>query len=88
MIDSNGNKVRVTKQIVVEQLKQHLGLYNSEVVFFDDLQPQTKHCCLGYPGIVRLSLLSWTFSDEDGNIIVQYFLCPRCKKLLIYRDFM
>lgn len=88
MIDAQGNKIRVTRQIVVESLRQALKLPNVEIVYFDDLKESTKHCCLGYAGIVHLTLNYWTFSDEDGNIIVQYFLCPRCGKLLVYRDFM
>ena len=88
MLDANGNKIRVTRQLVVDSLKQALGYPNAEVVYFDDLKETTKHCCLGYAGILHLSLNYWTFSDEDGNIVVQYFFCTRCGKLLVYRDFM
>ena len=88
MLDMNGNKIRVTRSLVVEELKKSLNGQVSEFQYFEDQKPTTRHCCRNYPGICRLSANQWTFSDEDGNIIVPYFWCPRCYKLLVYSDFM
>ena len=75
MLDANGNKIRLTRTLVVDALKAAL-------------KPITKHCCQGYAGVCHLNAQQWTFADEDGNIIVPYFWCPRCHKLLVYSDFM
>ena len=67
MLDVNGNKIRLTRTLVVDALKASL---NGQVSEF------------------HLNAQQWTFADEDGNIIVPYFWCPRCHKLLVYSDFM
>lgn len=85
----NKSSMRVTKAVVLQALKNHFGTPNIEHVYFDDKSPLTKHCCIGYPEILVLPLTQWQFLDEDGKIIiVEYFRCSRCGKLLVYRDFM
>jgi hypothetical protein len=82
-------KMRITKSYVVEMLKNALGIPFAETVYYDDRKMETRHCCLDEAGIKHLALNQWQFSDEDGKIIiVEYFVCPRCGKLLVYRDFM
>ena len=82
-------KMRITKSYVVEMLKNALGIPFAETVYYDDRKTETRHCCLDEAGIKHLALNQWQFSDEDGKIIiVEYFVCPRCGKLLVYRDFM
>lgn len=82
-------KMRITKSYVVEMLKNALGISFAETVYYDDRKTETRHCCLDEAGIKHLALNQWQFSDEDGKIIiVEYFVCPRCGKLLVYRDFM
>lgn len=82
-------KMRITKSYVVEMLKNALGIPFAETVYYDDRKMETRHCCLDEAGIKHLALNRWQFSDEDGKIIiVEYFVCPRCGKLLVYRDFM
>lgn len=82
-------KMRITKSYVVEILKNALGIPFAETVYYDDRKTETRHCCLDEAGIKHLALNRWQFSDEDGKIIiVEYFVCPRCGKLLVYRDFM
>lgn len=88
MLDVNGNKIRLTRSLVVEELKKALNGQVSEFQYFKDQKPTTRHCCKNYPGICHLNANQWTFNDEDGNIIVPYFWCPRCHKLLVYSDFM
>lgn len=88
MLDANGNKIRLTRTLVVDALKAALTGQVSEFQYFDDQKPVTKHCCQGYAGVCYLTAQQWTFADEDGNIIVPYFWCPRCHKLLVYSDFM
>lgn len=82
-------KMRITKSYVVEMLKNALGIPFAETVYYDDRKTETRHCCLDEAGIKHLALNQWQFSDEDGKIIiVEYFVCPRCGKLFVYRDFM
>ena len=82
-------KMRITKSYVVEMLKNALGIPFAETVYYDDRKTETRHCCLDDAGIKHLALNRWQFSDEGGKIIiVEYFVCPRCGKLLVYRDFM
>lgn len=82
-------KMRITKSYIVEMLKNALGIPFAEMVYYDDRKTETRHCCLDEAGIKHLALNQWQFSDEDGKIIiVEYFVCPRCGKLLVYRDFM
>ena len=88
MLDANGNKIRLTRTLVVDALKAALNGQVSEFQYFEDQKPITKHCCQGYAGVCHLNAQQWTFADEDGNIIVPYFWCPRCHKLLVYGDFM
>lgn len=82
--------LKLTKTVVVDALKAYLGLHpNALVDYYDDRKPKTRHCCLGEPGIKHLSVSQWQYSCEDGKlIIVEYFVCPRCHRLLVYRDFM
>lgn len=82
-------KMRLTKSYVVDMLKAQLNIPYAETMFYDDNKSVTRHCCLGEPGIKYLNVSQWQFTDEDGKLInVNYFVCPRCSKLLVYRDFM
>mgnify|MGYP000855819340 CR=1 FL=1 len=88
-LNQQPQKTRLTKSYVVEVLKNNLGIPYAETVYYDDRKNETRHCCLNEPGIKHLTLNQWQFSDEDGKIIiVEYFVCPRCGKLFVYRDFM
>lgn len=89
VIDANGNKIRVTKNIVIERLRMFLNDPDGELVYFDDTSfNQAKHCCQNQAGVKLLNIQEFIFEDEEGNIKVPYFLCTECGKILVYREFM
>ena len=47
MLDANGNKIRLTRTLVVDALKAALNGQVSEFQYFEDQKPVTKHCCQG-----------------------------------------
>lgn len=87
-VDAYGNTIRLTKTYVVNSLLTYLGAPLDNYTFYDDRAYSMKHCCLHYRGIQHLSLQQWTFQDEGGNILVDYFRCPYCGNVYIQRDFM
>lgn len=78
----------ITKARVVEILCSTYRIQPSEVVYFDDLKEQTRHCCLEFPGIIRLYLSNKPISINGNQLMVPHFFCVRCSKLLVYKEIL
>lgn len=78
----------IPKSKIVEHFCAVNTIIYTDIVYFDDLREQTRHCCLDYPGILSLPLERKSVMINGYNIVVPHFFCRRCRKLLVYRDFI
>lgn len=61
----------------------------TEMDLVDDFASETKHICQGGKYIEKLKGCFYDLMLETGEVVrLEYFFCPKCKKLILNRNFM
>ena len=76
----------VTRREIIEYLRNTFQTNN--VVVLDEFEKDTaRHICHGYTEISLLKMQKTNVALPDGNmVVINYFYCPRCGKLLLEKD--
>ena len=74
-----------TKKAIAEFIiATYLGGYCSEVVWVDEFEtPKARHVCKGVAGVKLLDRQAVMVPTRAGNISVEVYYCPVCRKLLL-----
>lgn len=74
-----------TKKAIAEYIiATYLGGYCSEVVWVDEFETlKARHVCRGTPGVKLLDRNMVTVPTRAGNISIEAYFCPTCRKLLL-----
>lgn len=76
------------KREIIEWFKNYVGA--SELVLVDDMNSNvTRHVCIGGNSVDVLQKLVYNLPFPDGSyVVLEYFQCPKCRKVILDRNFM
>lgn len=83
-----GHRVRrPSKQEIIGWFKNYMGCEELDLV--DDTYDQfAKHVCFGGGKIELLPKQVFNFQMPDGVVPLEYYICPKCRKIILNRNFI
>lgn len=75
------------KQEIINWFKEFMGAPELDLVD-DSSDEYARHVCLGGTKIHLIPKFNYTLQTPKGNILIEYYQCQICRKIIMNRNFM